>query len=164
MHVFSVVSDSATLWIIATRLLCPWDSPGKNPGVGCCSLLQGIFLTQEWNPELWHLLHCRQVLNPLSHLGSPPFIHAREVIPLDDNFIFVYSHLFMFALCQFPSCVCVCMCHTLKFFSILSSISGCLIAGIFSHYRSHHIDRIIIVCSPYYELIFGRPRSWRGIL
>ena len=27
-----------------TRLLCPWDSPGENIGVGCHSLLQGIFL------------------------------------------------------------------------------------------------------------------------
>ena len=26
-------------------LLCPWDSPGKNTGVGCHFLLQGIFLT-----------------------------------------------------------------------------------------------------------------------
>ena len=25
------------------RLLYPWDSPGKNTGVGCHSLLQGIF-------------------------------------------------------------------------------------------------------------------------
>ena len=25
------------------RRLCPWDSPGKNTGVGCCFLLQGIF-------------------------------------------------------------------------------------------------------------------------
>ena len=29
------------------RLLCPWDSPGKNIGVGCYALLQGIFPTQE---------------------------------------------------------------------------------------------------------------------
>ena len=29
-----------------TRLLCPWDSPGKNAEVGCHFLLQGIFLTQ----------------------------------------------------------------------------------------------------------------------
>ena len=28
------------------RLLCPWNSPGKNTGVGCHSLLQGIFLNQ----------------------------------------------------------------------------------------------------------------------
>ena len=27
------------------RLLCPWDSPGKNTGVGCQALLQGIFVT-----------------------------------------------------------------------------------------------------------------------
>ena len=38
-------------------LLCPWDSPGKNTGVGCCALLQGIFLTQGSNPCLLHLLH-----------------------------------------------------------------------------------------------------------
>ena len=34
------------------------DSPGKNPGVGCHTLLQGIFLTQGSNPSLLHLLHC----------------------------------------------------------------------------------------------------------
>ena len=28
------------------RLLCPWDFPGKNTGVGCHSVLQGIFLIQ----------------------------------------------------------------------------------------------------------------------
>ena len=28
------------------RLLCPWDSPGKNIGVGCHALLQGTFPTQ----------------------------------------------------------------------------------------------------------------------
>ena len=37
-----------------TRLLCPWDSPGKNIGVGCHSLLQGLFLTQGSNPHLLH--------------------------------------------------------------------------------------------------------------
>ena len=33
-------------------LLCPWDSPGKNTGVNCHALLQGIFLTQALNPSL----------------------------------------------------------------------------------------------------------------
>ena len=33
-------------WCLTTRLLCPWDSPGKITGVGCHSLLQGIFPTQ----------------------------------------------------------------------------------------------------------------------
>ena len=30
-----------------TRLLCPWDSPGKNTGVGYHALLQGIFLPSD---------------------------------------------------------------------------------------------------------------------
>ena len=37
-----------------TRVLYPWDSSGKNTGVGCHFLLQGIFLTQELN---LHFLH-----------------------------------------------------------------------------------------------------------
>ena len=39
------------------RLICPWDSPGKNTGVGCHALLQVIFLTQGSNPHLLYLLH-----------------------------------------------------------------------------------------------------------
>ena len=39
--------------------LCPWDFPGKNTGVGCHFLLQGIFLTRGSNPCL---LHCRWIL------------------------------------------------------------------------------------------------------
>ena len=34
------------------RLLCPWNSPSKNTGVGSYFLLQGIFLTQGSNPAL----------------------------------------------------------------------------------------------------------------
>ena len=44
--------------------ICPWDFPGKNTGVGCHFLLQGIFLNQESNPGL---LHCRQILYWLSY-------------------------------------------------------------------------------------------------
>ena len=36
----------------STRLLCPWDSPGKNTEVGCHALLQGLFPTQGSNPCL----------------------------------------------------------------------------------------------------------------
>ena len=43
------------------------DSPGKNTGVGCHGLLQGIFLTQGVNPGL---PHCRQILYCLSYQGS----------------------------------------------------------------------------------------------
>ena len=52
---FSHVPLSVTLW--PARLLCPWDSPGKNTGVGCHSLLQRIFPTQESNLHLLYLLH-----------------------------------------------------------------------------------------------------------
>ena len=38
------------------RFLYLWDSPGKNTGVGCCCLIQGIFLTQGLNLHLLHLL------------------------------------------------------------------------------------------------------------
>ena len=43
----------------ATKLLGPWGFPGKNTGVGCRFLLQGIFPTQGSNPGL---LYCRQML------------------------------------------------------------------------------------------------------
>ena len=46
----SVVSNSLQPHgLEPTRFLCPWDSPGKNTGVGCHSLLQGISLTQGLN-------------------------------------------------------------------------------------------------------------------
>ena len=54
----SVMSDSLRLH----GLLCPQDSPGKNTGVGCYFLPQGIFLTQGWNPHFLQLLHCRWIV------------------------------------------------------------------------------------------------------
>ena len=66
----SVVSDSLRpRGLSPTRLLRPWDSPGKNTGVGCHFLLQGVFPTQGSNSGL---PHCSQMLWPLSHQGSPP--------------------------------------------------------------------------------------------
>ena len=65
VRLLSHVRLFATPWTIAhqarlsMRLQCPWDSPGKNTGVGCHFLLQGIFPTQGSNPGL---LHCRQML------------------------------------------------------------------------------------------------------
>ena len=52
------------------RLLCQWDFPGKNTGVGCHFLLEGIFPIQGSNPGL---LHCRQIIFHLSHQRSPTF-------------------------------------------------------------------------------------------
>ena len=42
-------------YFVTTRLLCPWDLPGKNTRVGFYYLFQGIFLTQGSNPGLLQL-------------------------------------------------------------------------------------------------------------
>ena len=52
------------------RLLHPWDSPGKNIGVGSHALLYQIFPTRESNP---HLLHWQVDSWPLCHLESPRY-------------------------------------------------------------------------------------------
>ena len=59
-----------------TRLLCPWDFPGKNTGASCHFLLQAIFLTQESNLCLLCLLNCQADSLPLHHLGSPNAYHV----------------------------------------------------------------------------------------
>ena len=76
VHACKVTSVmSSSLWPYGpqpTRLLCPWDSPGKNTGVGCHAL-QGIFPTQGLNQGL---LHCWWIFYNLSHQGSPLYILA----------------------------------------------------------------------------------------
>ena len=65
----------------------PSEPPGKpkNIGVGCHSLLQGIFPTQGSNLGL---LHCRQILYHLSHQGSPPSIEeVNELKVIEQQFI-----------------------------------------------------------------------------
>ena len=54
-----------------TRLLCSWGSPGKNTGVGCHTLLQGIFQTQGLNLRFLCLLHWQAGSLPLVPPGSP---------------------------------------------------------------------------------------------
>ena len=56
-----------------SRLLCPWDSPGKNTGVDCHALLQRIFLTQ--GPNLHLLLWWADSL-PLAPPGKPLIVHS----------------------------------------------------------------------------------------
>ena len=77
-HVCLVVQSCPTLrhhGLQPTRLLCPWDSPGKNARVCCHAFLQGIFPTQGSNPGL---PHCRQILYHLSHQGSPRILSLKE--------------------------------------------------------------------------------------
>ena len=53
MGEMKVAQSCLTVWDPMDRLLCPWNSPGKNTGVDSHSLLQGIFPTQELNPSLF---------------------------------------------------------------------------------------------------------------
>ena len=77
MHVYvyvlscSVMSNSLRLhgpW--RTRLLCPWNFPGKYTGVGCHFLLQEIFPTQEFNPGLLYFLNWQADSSTLASLGK----------------------------------------------------------------------------------------------
>ena len=53
------------------RLLCPWNSPGRNTVVGCHFLLHGIFPTQVSNSLLLCLLHWQADSLPLTPSGKP---------------------------------------------------------------------------------------------
>ena len=56
----------ATPWTVALQAPLSMDFPGKNAGVGCHFLLQGIFPTQGLN---LCLLHCQVGSLLLSHQG-----------------------------------------------------------------------------------------------
>ena len=73
------------LFMTPARLLCPWNFPGKNTGVGCHFLLQRIFLgsfflglAQGSNLNLLCLLHWQVNSLPLHHLWSP-IIHLKLI-------------------------------------------------------------------------------------
>ena len=71
--VSSVVSDSLQPHgLQPASFLCLRDYPGKNTGVGCHFLLQGIFPTQELNSGLLYLLPWQAGSLPLSHQGRQP--------------------------------------------------------------------------------------------
>ena len=65
------------------RLLCPWDFPGRNTGVGCCFLLQGNFSTQGSNPGLLHLEYIYSGISggseELQSIGSQSQIWLRRL-------------------------------------------------------------------------------------
>ena len=58
---FSRVRLFATPWTVAHRLFCPWNSPGKNSGVGCNFLLQ--FSSVQFSP-VQSLSHVRLFVTP----------------------------------------------------------------------------------------------------
>ena len=74
MHVcmlsgFSHIDSVQPYGLKPPKLLCPWNSLGKDIEVGCHFLLQGTFLTQGSNLHLLHLLSwqvCSLLLAPLT--------------------------------------------------------------------------------------------------
>ena len=86
----TIVSDSSRFHgLQPVPLLCPWNSPGQNTGVGCHFLLQvatffsrlpfpspGIFPTRGLNLDL---LHCRQILYQL-FTSSLPALHKNSEV------------------------------------------------------------------------------------
>ena len=78
MRVCSVMLDSLQPHgLQPAKLLCPWDFPGKDTGVGRHFLLQEIFPAQELNPGLLHLLHWQGVvLNKCATCYVQAQIHA----------------------------------------------------------------------------------------
>ena len=77
-----VVSDSVqSCGLQPSRLLCPWDSLGKNTGVGCCALLQGIFLGIEPMSHIY--LHWQVgsllILPPSVHFKKNPQISPKSL-------------------------------------------------------------------------------------
>ena len=80
----------------SSRLLCPWDFPGKSTRVGCHFFLQGIFPAQGSNPGL---PSCRQTLYRLSHQGSPIIGYQIKFPVLCSGSLsviyFIYSSVYM---------------------------------------------------------------------
>ena len=97
----SVVSNS--LWphgLQPASFLCPWVSPGKNTGVGCHSLLQGISQPRDGT---W-VLHCRHILyhlyyEPSFQPYSPEVCH--KTLLLSPELLFLFSIVLQFPVdCQ----------------------------------------------------------------
>ena len=80
-----MLSHFSCVWLFAThglwpaRLLCPWDSPDKNTGVGGHALLQGIFPTQGRTPDSY--VCCTGQVNslPLAPTGKKFYIYIQII-------------------------------------------------------------------------------------
>ena len=67
---FSHIWLFVTPWTVAHQALCAWGSPGKNTGVGCHVLLQGISLSRDWTCISYVYLHWQVGSLPLVPPGK----------------------------------------------------------------------------------------------
>ena len=78
---FSHVRLFSIPWTVVPQAPLSMDSPGKNTGVGCCTLLQGIFQTQGLNQCLLCHLHWQTCSLPLVPPGKPHRIYTNSQYP-----------------------------------------------------------------------------------
>ena len=83
VHEKALKSESASRLVMSYSFLCPWDFPGKNMGMGCHFLLQGIFPTQGLDSSL---LHWQVMPLPLSQQGSPT---GKSTFIIESSFVYV---------------------------------------------------------------------------
>ena len=84
-------------------VLCPWNFPGKNTGVGCHFVLQGIFLTQGLNPHLLCLLPWQVDSLPLPHKGTYSWAEENGAVQSDGFCLLKYGWFTMICECQLNS-------------------------------------------------------------
>ena len=69
----------ATPWTIAHQALCPWDSPGKNTGLGCMPCSRGSSQPRDWTWVSYVSFIGKQVPYHKHHLGSSMY-HYRMIL------------------------------------------------------------------------------------
>ena len=97
----SVVSDS----LKPHGLLCPWNSPGKNTGVGCHALLQGSSRLRDWTHISYVSCTGRGVLYHWCRVGSPgcrPKVKSK-CFALESLFPWSFLHSVIYTYCVTPS-------------------------------------------------------------
>ena len=93
----SVVSDSLhpTDYNLPGSV-CPWDSSGKNTGVGCLVLLQGIFPTEGLNPSLLCLQHRQAGSLLLVSPGKQEIYIYIYIYIIKISYIHIYVNIFIY--------------------------------------------------------------------
>ena len=86
-----------------TRLLCPWDCTGKNPGVDCHFLLQVILPTHRLGLHLLHLLHCRWIFYHWTNRDTHTHTHT-------PTHLYIYIYIYMYICIYMYIYMCIYMC------------------------------------------------------
>ena len=167
-----------------TRILCPWDFPGKNTGVGCHFLLQGIFPTEVSNLWLLCLLHCRRYFNWSSYwhkvipLLTQCFMREESTESQSSNKAFGANELFIVNAEKVRLYL-----HNLEYVFIRKPLNGYLSASLHFLFALLDVQRLmnasvkvlhalscLILCDPLYcnppgpslSMEFSRQEYWSG--